>query len=145
MKTYKASHMIKAEDLNHHQNLYAGRAIEWMMEASFIAAVGEHKNKHGLLYKNTHQFDFFSPVDPGDIISYLSTVVRTGKTSFTIHVDVVSEETGLRKAEGYTTFVTIDEENKPEAHGIVLDATEDEAELTWRVVAEDFFRRNQNT
>lgn len=142
MKTYKASHMIKSEDLNHHQNLYAGRAIEWMMESSFIAAVGEHKNKHGLLYKNTHQFNFLSPVDPGEIISYQSTVVRTGKTSFTIHVDVISEESGLKKAEGYTTFVTIDENNTPEEHGIQLDFTENEEELTWRQEADRFFSRN---
>lgn len=139
MKTYKASHMIKAEDLNHHHNLYAGRAIEWMMEASFIAAVGEHKNKHGLLYKNTHQFNFMSPVDPGEIISYESTVVRVGKTSFTIHIDVISEDTGDLKAEGYTTFVTIDEKNKPENHGIVLDEAKDEEEENWRKVAQGFF------
>ena len=143
MKTYKASHMIKAEDLNHHHNLYAGRAIEWMMEASFIAAVGEHGNKHGLLYKNTHQFDFMSPVDPGEIISYLSTVVRTGRTSFTIHVDVMSEDNQELKAEGYTTFVTIDENNQPEPHGILLDETQDEEELKWRAVAEGFFARKQ--
>lgn len=141
MKTYKASRMIKSEDLNHHKNLYAGRAIEWMMEASFIAAVGEYKNKHGLLYKNTHQFDFFAPVDPGEIISYLSTVVRTGKTSFTIHIDLKSEDTGKVKAEGYTTFVTIDEKNRPVNHGIMLDVTENQVELKWRSSAEAFFKR----
>lgn len=139
MKTYKASHMIKMEDLNHHKNLYAGRAIEWMMEASFIAAVGEHKDKHGLLYKNTHQFDFFMPVDPGEIISYASTVVRTGKTSFTIHIDLISEDTGNVKAEGYTTFVTIDENNKPVAHDVKLDETDHQNELKWRKTAAGFF------
>ena len=41
MKTYRASHMIKMDDLNHHKNLYAGRGIEWMVEASFIAAAAE--------------------------------------------------------------------------------------------------------
>jgi len=141
MKTYKASHMIKAEDLNHHENLYAGRAIEWMMEASYIAAVGEHKNKNGLLYKNTHQFDFFSSVEPGEIISYLSTVVRAGNTSFTIHIDLKSEDTGTIKAEGYTTFVIIDENNKPMKHEIVLDDTDSQEELKWRSSAEGFFLR----
>ena len=135
--------MIKAEDLNHHENLYAGRAIEWMMEASFIAAVGEHKNKNRLLYKNTHQFDFFSPVEPGEIISYLSTVVRAGNTSFTIHIDLKSEDTGTIKAEGYTTFVTIDENNKPMKHEIVLDDTDSQEEIKWRSSAEGFFLRKQ--
>ena len=141
MKTYSASHMIKAEDLNHHENLYAGRAIEWMMESSFIAAVGEHKNKNGLLYKNTHQFDFFSPVDPGEIITYLSTVVRVGTTSFTIHIDLISEDSQTRKAEGYTTFVTIDENKRAVKHEIILDDTDSPEELKWRSAAEGFFSR----
>jgi len=145
MKTYKASHMIKSEDLNHHKNLYAGRAIEWMMEASFIAAACEYKDKHGLLYKNTHQFDFFVPVDPGEIISYQSTVVRAGKTSFTIHIDLYSEDAGIVKAEGYTTFVTIDANSKPVGHQITLDQTENQKELGWRTAAEGFFNGNKGT
>ena len=63
----------------------------------------------------------------------------TGKTSFTIHIDVISEETGKKKAEGYTTFVTIDEQSRPEAHGIRLDETDREEELKWRREAEAFF------
>lgn len=133
--------MIKAEDLNHHENLYAGRAIEWMMESSFIAAVGEYKNKNGLLYKNTHQFDFFSPVEPGEIITYLSTVVRVGNTSFTIHIHLMSEDTQTIKAEGYTTFVTVDENKRAVKHEIILDDTDSLEELKWRSAAECFFSR----
>lgn len=141
MKTYKATHMVKMEDLNHHRNLYAGRGIEWMVEASFITAALEHGDGHGLLYKNTHQFSFEKSVEPGEIISFCGTMVRAGKKSITMRVGLVSEGTGELKAEGYTTFVTV----KPHTHetmehGIVLDKTEDINELAWREKANSFFK-----
>lgn len=142
MKRYKSIHMVRMEDLNHHQNLYAGRGTEWMIEASFIAACLEHGDKHGLLYKNTHKFNFIKSVEPGDIISYESVVVRAGRTSLTIHVLLKNEQTGQVHAEGYTTFVTVKSGTKePLAHGIVLDDTEDPAELKWRQEAEGFLSK----
>lgn len=139
MKRYKSIHMVRMEDLNHHQNLYAGRGTEWMIEASFIAACLAHGDKHGLLYKNTHKFNFMKSVEPGDIISYESTIVRTGRTSLTIHVYLKNEQTGEVHAEGYTTFVTVKPGTKePLAHGIRLDETQDLAELKWRQEAEGF-------
>lgn len=100
--------MIRMEHLNHHANLYAGRGIEWMVESAFMAACLTHGDKNGLLYKNMHRFDFSRSVEPGDIVRYESTVVRAGRTSLTVHVDLKNEQTGDLYAEGYATFVTID-------------------------------------
>ena len=58
MKRYRSSHMIRMEHLNHHGNLYAGQATEWMIETSFIVVCTEYGDPQGLLYKNTHKFDF---------------------------------------------------------------------------------------
>ena len=33
------SHLVKGEDLNHHQTLYGGRCVEWCVQMAFIAAV----------------------------------------------------------------------------------------------------------
>lgn len=110
-----------------------------MIEASFIAACLEHGDKHGLLYKNTHKFNFMKSVEPGDIISYESTVVKAGRTSLTMHVHLKDEQTGEVRAEGYTTFVTVRSGTKePVAHGIVLDETDDAQEQSWRREAEGF-------
>ena len=126
--------MIKMDDLNHHKNLYAGRGIEWMVEASFIAAAAETGDRHGLLFKKS--------VEPGEIISYCSTLVRCGRTSITIHVDLISEETGEIKATGYTTFVTVvANTHDKRVHGIVLDETDNKEELEWRAEADSFFGR----
>ncbi len=132
--------MIRMEHLNHHANLYAGRGIEWMVESAFMAACLTHGDKNGLLYKNMHRFDFSKSVEPGDIVRYESTVVRAGRTSLTVHVDLKNEQTGALYAEGYATFVTIDPETKaPKPHGIVLDETDDEEEVSWRKEAASFF------
>lgn len=143
MKTYKTTHMVRMEDLNHHQNLYAGRGIEWMIEAAFIAAALEHGEKHGLLYRNTHQFSFEKSVEPGEVISYNSTVVRVGKTSLTIRVALISEGDGEQKAEGYTTFVTVKPHSHEKVnHGITLDEISNVQELEWRKKADSFFTGN---
>lgn len=144
MRRYKSIHMVRMEDLNHHGGLYAGRGSDWLMESSFITACLAHGDKHGILYKNTHQFDFIKPVEPGDVVSYEGTIVRTGKTSLTIHVHLKNEHTGEVHGEGYTTFVTVAPDTKqPVEHGIVLDEIHDPEELGWREKAAAFFALNR--
>ena len=140
MKRYKSFHMVRMEHLNHHYNLYAGRGIEWMIESAFIAACLEHGNKDGLLYKNTHKFDFIRSVKPGDIVSYESVVVRSGKTSINVHVNLKNADTGELYAEGYVTFVTVDPVTKKSLiHRIMLDDIQDNEEIRWREEADSFF------
>lgn len=142
MKRYKSSHMVRMEHLNHHGNLYAGQAIEWMVETSFIVVNCEYGDPQGLLYKNTHKFDFYHSIDPGNIVYYEGLIVRTGRSSLTIRVGLYDEKTGLLNAEGFTTFVSVDPKtNRPVAHGIVLDEPADEEERKWRDEAEGFFKK----
>ncbi len=140
MKTETASHMIRYEDLNHHESLYAGRASEWMIEASFLAVAAERGVNDGVVYKNTHKFDFIRPCRAGDIITLKSTVVRTGGKTITVRVGIYNELSGDLLAEGFTTFVTIDEATwKTVPCDIKLDATDDPEELAWRKEADSFF------
>ena len=142
MKRYKSSHMVRMEHLNHHGNLYAGQGIEWMVETSFIVVNCEYGDPQGLLYKNTHKFDFYHSVNPGDIVYYEGLIVRAGRTSLTIRVGLYDEKTGVLNAEGYTTFVSVDPEtSKPVAHGIVPDEAADAEESKWREEANGFFAK----
>ena len=141
MKRYRSSHMVRMEHLNHHENLYAGQATEWMIETSFIVVCTEYGDPQGLLYKNTHKFDFYSSVDPGEIISYEGVIVRAGRTSLTIRVGLYNEKTGQLHAEGFTTFVSVDENSHALPHGIVLDEPADAEEEKWRREADSFFAR----
>ena len=141
MKRYRSSHMVRMEHLNHHGNLYAGQGIEWMIETSFIVVCTEYGDPQGLLYKNTHKFDFYKTVNPGDIITYEGVIVRAGRTSLTLRVGLYNEKTGDLHAEGFTTFVSVDENNHAVPHGMVLDEPADEEERRWREEAESFFRK----
>lgn len=141
MKRYRSSHMVRMENLNHHGNLYAGQGIEWMIETSFIVICTEYGDPQGLLYKNTHKFDFYKTVEPGDIITYEGLIVRTGRTSVTLRVGLYNEKTGALHAEGFTTFVSVDENGKSVPHGLTLDAPADEEEQKWREEADRFFRK----
>lgn len=140
MKRYRSSHMVRMEHLNHHGNLYAGQGIEWMIETSFIVVCTEYGDPQGLLYKNTHKFDFYKSVNPGDIITYEGLIVRAGRTSLTLRVGLYNEKTGVLHAEGFTTFVSVGEDGRSVPHGIVLDEPADEAEARWRAEADTFFR-----
>ena len=139
MKRYRSSHMVRMENLNHHGNLYAGQGIEWMIETSFIVVCSEYGDPQGLLYKNTHKFDFYKSVNPGDIVTYEGLIVRTGRSSLTVRVGLYNERTGALHAEGYTTFVSVNRENRPVGHGILLDEPADEEEARWRQEAQGFF------
>ena len=142
MKRYSSSHMVRMEHLNHHGNLYAGQGIEWMVETSFIVANCEYGDPQGLLYKNTHKFDFYRSVNPGDIITYEGVIVRVGRSSITIRVGLYDEKDGALCAEGFTTFVSVDPEaGTPVAHGILLDEAADPDEEAWRREAEGYFRK----
>ena len=91
MKRYKSSHMVRMEHLNHHGNLYAGQGIEWMVETSFIVVNCEYGDPQGLLYKNTHKWEFDHSGNPGDIVTYEGVIVRTGRTSLTVRVGLYDE------------------------------------------------------
>ncbi len=142
MRVYNAMHAVKMEDLNHHQNLYAGKSINWLVEIVLITIIAEHGDPHGVLFKNCHKFSFNKSVWPGQAIDYRCQVVRVGRTSATMRAGVYDVITGEEVAEGYITFVTVESNtNKPIAHNIVLDETDDPDVLKWRAEANSFFEK----
>jgi len=123
------SHLVKSEDLNHHGTLYAGRAAEWLVESAFIAAATEHGRPQDIVCVNIHGFTFRKPVQKGDIITFVSKVARTGKTSITVYVKARSEIIKAFYVEGFLTFACVDPETKRKIiHGIIMDEAADAEE-----------------
>ena len=136
MKKYYATHLVKSEDLNHHGTLFAARTASWMVEAAFIAAACTHGNPSEIVCRKIHSMDFRQPAQNGTVIRFASSIVYTGKSSITVYVGIEEEITGLKKAEGYLTFVTINNETgKAVAHGIDLDEPADDEERCLRETA----------
>lgn len=65
-----------------------------------------------------NEFVFKQPVSIGDLLSFYATVTRVGRTSVTVHVEVVAERDPenlhkVKVTEANVTYVAIDREGKP--------------------------------
>lgn len=65
-----------------------------------------------------NEFIFKQPVSIGDLLSFYVTVTRVGRTSITVHVEVMAERDPenlhvVKVTEANLTYVAIDREGKP--------------------------------
>jgi acyl-CoA hydrolase len=120
---------VKSEDLNHHGTLFAGRTAEWFVEAGFIAAACLVDPKSVVCLK-IHGMLFTKPVKSGAILSFLSKIVYTGKSSLVAYIIVRDKNTDALLVDGFITFIHVDETTKAAAHNIeICPKTEEEKEL----------------
>lgn len=65
-----------------------------------------------------NEFVFKQPVSIGDLLSFYATVTRVGRTSITVHVEVMAERDPenlhvVKVTEANLTYVAIDRDGKP--------------------------------
>ena len=141
MKTFKTVHTVIARDLNAHMTLYAGRAMEWAFEANYMATVEARNENLNIVYKDIHSFDFKAPAKLGYVLEYEVTVVRVSAKSMTMRTGVYEMVSRKLIAEGYMTFVTIDEATGQSVPCTgELDAPGSADEAFWREKAESYFK-----
>ena len=137
MKVYETIHLVKGEDLNHHETLFAARVTEWLIEAGFVTAACEHGNSDEVVLRNLHNLSFSKPVKKGSVVKFISRVVLAGSTSLMVAVQAKNAMTGEVAVEAFITFVTIEQgSGKKQVHNVVLDEATDEEELALREKAE---------
>lgn len=120
LKETVISHLIRPEDLQHHGTLFAGRMAEWFVETCFIAACRLTGKPQDIVCVQVHGMNFRKPANNGDIIEIKSRVAYLSRTSITIHGQAFINQNSVSAVSGMITFVTVDKENKPYAHGLVL-------------------------
>lgn len=120
MEKLVTRHLVKGEDLNHHGTLYAGRGVEWMVEAGFIAASTATASEE-IVCMRINSLLFRKPVPRGQMVSYESAIVYTGKSSLTAYVQVINSKTKEFIVDGFFTYVHVDENGRPTPHGIVIE------------------------
>lgn len=123
IKTFTTHHLVKQGDLNHHGTLYAGRSADWFVESGFIAAAGLAKPENIVCLK-IHGMTFDKPAQRGDILCCESRVILAGKTSLMVHVQITNNNETL--LQGFLTFIHVDLDGNPIAHGIKLEHTTSE-------------------
>ena len=128
MKTYKTNRLVKGDDLNHHGTLYAGRTAEWFVESGFVAAANL-TNPANIVCQQIHSMQFIRPVQKGQVVCLESQIVYAGRTSLIAHIYMTANDKEI--LQGFITFVHVDLEGKPLAHGIILSPeTDREIELS---------------
>ena len=127
MPVYKTYRLVKSEDLNHHGTLYAGRNAEWFVESGFIAAASL-THPQNIVCAMIHGMVFKRPIRLGEVIDFESRIALTGRSRLVAFIEMKSG--GEAIVRGFITFVHVDREGRPLAHGLSVEAsTPEEVEL----------------
>ena len=104
------------KDTNAHGTIFGGVILSYIDQAAAIEA-----KQHGASFIVTvamREVVFHEPVYVGDLVSFYTGLVRIGRTSITVNVEVFARrgegigET-VKVTEAEVTFVNLDEKRKP--------------------------------
>ena len=118
-RIFHSDRLVKSEDLNHHGTLFAGRSAEWFVEAGFIAAASVLPAKNIVCLK-VHGLTFTRPIAAGEIVCFESRIIKTGRTSLTVYVELAIEDQEAPILNGFITFVHVDDHGHATPHGLEL-------------------------
>jgi acyl-CoA thioesterase YciA len=102
-------------DANHTGDIFGGWIMAQVDLAGAVPAMRVAKGRVATVAVNS--FVFRQPVFVGDIVSLYAEVVRIGRTSITVSVEVYAQHRGAADAakvtEAVLTYVAVDENRRP--------------------------------
>ncbi len=103
-------------DANSGGSIFGGWIMSQVDIAGSIAALERARGRVATVAVNS--FEFHQPVFIGDLISCYSEVIRVGRTSITVKVEVYAQRNPgrletIKVTEAELTFVALDESRKP--------------------------------
>ncbi|MFD1731423.1 acyl-CoA thioesterase [Deinococcus malanensis] len=109
--------LVFPKDTNYHGTAFGGWVLSLMDKAASVAAV-RHASGN-VVTARMDGVDFHVPIRVGDAVALDARVVRVGRTSMTIQVDVYREHIASGEQElattGFFVFVALDEQGRPRA------------------------------
>jgi len=105
--------VMMPKDTNAHGTIFGGVILSYIDQA---AAVEAKRNGGGFIVTVAmREVVFHGPVNVGDLVSFYTSLVRIGRTSITVAVEVraQSQNAERRVTEAEVTFVNLDENKKP--------------------------------
>lgn len=136
------AHLVKCEDLNHHQTLYAGRCIEWCTHMAYVTAENCFARPQPIVFMSIRSLSMRAPARLGEIIQFSGRVDYVGESTIGIRVDgrkLQPKDDQKPVVTGTFLFCTVDEHGKAMPHGLPAVAGQTSAsEKRWRA-AEDSF------
>src|SRR5215471_4730248 len=108
--------VLMPKDTNAHGTIFGGVILSYIDIAAAIEA--RKHTDHKIVTKAMHEVVFVAPVFVGDIVSFYTELVRIGRTSITIKVQVEAERIShprdcARVTEAEVVYVAIDENRRP--------------------------------
>ena len=103
-------------DANSTGDIFGGWIMSQVDIAGALPAIRLAKGRVATIAVNS--FMFKQPVFIGDLVSFYAKVVRVGRTSITVDVEVwaqrgIPEEVTVKVTEATLTYVAVDKERKP--------------------------------
>lgn len=100
---------------NHYDTLFGGQAMAWMDQAAFICATRWCRQK--VVTAHSSAIDFHESIPVGTIVELVTKVVKVGRTSMTVQVQLWVEPMKRNErtlaCEGTFVLVAVDDHNQP--------------------------------
>jgi acyl-CoA thioesterase YciA len=108
-------------DANHTGDIFGGWIMSQVDLAGSIPALRAAQGRVATVAVNS--FVFRQPVFVGDLVSFYAEVVKVGRTSITVDVEVYSQrrpdkEQCVKVTEATLTYVAVDENRRPRVVGL---------------------------
>ncbi len=108
--------MMMPKDTNARGTIFGGMILSYIDVAGSVEA---HRYAPGAVVTAAmREVEFHAPVFVGDLVSFYTETVRTGRTSVTVKVSVEVErrhgaEPGIKVTEAEVVYVQVDDRNQP--------------------------------
>lgn len=115
------THLVKSEDLNHHQTLYGGRCVEWAVEMAYVTAQNCFDESKSLVFISIRGLSMRAPARLGDLVEYTGRVDYVGESTIGVRVDarVLQPRSDAKVVvTGTFLFCTVDADGKAAPHGL---------------------------
>ena len=87
--------MMMPSDVNPHGTVFGGVILSYIDQAGGIGAIREVVKAGGeiphVVTVAINRVEFKQPVMVGDVVKFLTRLVKIGRTSITMHIDVIAE------------------------------------------------------
>lgn len=107
--------MVFPNHTNSNDQLFGGYALSLMDKLAFI--VSSRYARLPMVTASSERVDFHSPVHEGDLVEFVGRVLRVGRTSVRVGIEMFSENllSGDRKlcTSGEFVMVAVDREGRP--------------------------------
>lgn len=106
--------VMMPRDTNPHGTIFGGVVLSYIDQAGAIGARHEVVKAGGalpfLVTVAVNKVEFHQPVLVGDVVCFLTRLVRIGRTSITMHINVEAERGGqtLQVTEAEVVYVNVD-------------------------------------